>query len=92
MDIIEIINKKKDKKELSAEELQFFVDGVCSGLIKDYQTTSLLMAICLNGLSNKETYNLTMFVESKKWIEMLCAFSSSVSESCCFSVFCFDKK
>ena len=71
MDIIEIINKKKDKKELSAEELQFFVDGVCSGLIKDYQTTSLLMAICLNGLSDKETYNLTMsMAKSGKMLDL----------------------
>lgn len=60
MDILEIIEKKKNKKVLSKQEIQYFVDGVCSGQIKDYQTTSLLMAICLNGLNFEETFNLTM--------------------------------
>jgi pyrimidine-nucleoside phosphorylase len=60
MDIVEIINKKKNGKILTANEIQFFVDGVCSGKIKDYQTTSLLMAICLNGMTDEETYCLTM--------------------------------
>lgn len=60
MDILEIIDKKKNGVELSKQEIQFFVDGVCSGLIKDYQTTSFLMAVCLKGMSFNETFNLTM--------------------------------
>lgn len=60
MDILNIIEKKKNGQELSKKEIQFFVDGVCSGLIKDYQTTSLLMAVCLKGMTFDETFNLTM--------------------------------
>ncbi len=60
MDIIELINKKKNGEKLSQQELQFFVDGVCDGKIKDYQTSSFLMAIFLKGIDFDETYNLTM--------------------------------
>ena len=60
MDIIEIINKKRFGKKLSKEELEFFIAGICSGKIKDYQATSLLMAICINDIDFDETYNLTM--------------------------------
>ncbi len=59
MTIVEIINKKKTKKELTKKEIDFFVKGYCDGSIKDYQASSLLMAIRLNGMSEKETFNLT---------------------------------
>ena len=59
MTIVEIINKKKTKKELTKKEIEFFVKGYCDGSIKDYQASSLLMAIRLNGMSEKETFNLT---------------------------------
>lgn len=73
MDILSIIEKKKNKKVLTKKEIQFFVDGVCSGLIKDFQTTSLLMAICLNGLNFDETYNLTMsMAHSGKVLDLTC--------------------
>ena len=60
MNILSIIEKKKLGKKLTSNEIQFFVDGVVNGKIKDYQTTSLLMAICLNDIDFDETYNLTM--------------------------------
>ena len=60
MDIIELINKKKNGEKLSQKEIQFFIDGVCSGEIKDYQTSSFLMAIFLKGLDFDEIYNLTI--------------------------------
>lgn len=60
MDILDIIQKKRNAKKLSQEEIQFFVDGLCSGKIRDYQATSLMMAICFNGLDFDETYNLTI--------------------------------
>ena len=59
MTIVEIINKKKNKKELTKKEIYYFVNGYCDGSIKDYQASSLLMAIRLNGMSEKETFNLT---------------------------------
>ena len=60
MNILDIIEKKKNGQKLSKTEIDFFVDGVCKGYIKDYQTTSLRMAICLNDIDFDETYHLTM--------------------------------
>ncbi len=59
MNIIELINKKKNKEVLTKDELKFIVDGYLSGDIKDYQMSSLLMAICINGMEDVETYNFT---------------------------------
>lgn len=60
MNINEIIKKKRDQKELSKEEIDFFIKGYSSGDVPDYQASSLLMAIYLNGMSEREIYNLTM--------------------------------
>ena len=59
MSIVEIINKKKNKKALSKKEIYYFIEGYCNETIKDYQASSLLMAIRLNGMNEKETYYLT---------------------------------
>lgn len=59
MDIIEIITKKKKGKSLSQEEIEFFVKGFCGGNIADYQASALLMAICIKGMDEEETYLLT---------------------------------
>jgi len=59
MTIVEIINKKKNKKELTKKEIDFFIEGYCNDTIKDYQASSLLMAIRLNGMNEKETFYLT---------------------------------
>ena len=45
MNIIDIINKKRKKEELSDEEIKYIIDGYLSESIKDYQMSSLLMAI-----------------------------------------------
>ncbi|WP_291649232.1 pyrimidine-nucleoside phosphorylase [Clostridium sp.] len=60
MRAFDIIAKKRDKKELSKEEIEFFVEGYTKGEVTDYQTSALLMAIYLNGFSKEETVNLTM--------------------------------
>lgn len=59
MNIVDIIIKKRDKKELSEEEIKFFIDEYCNENIKDYQASSLLMSCFLNGLNDNETYYLT---------------------------------
>ncbi len=59
MNIIDIIDKKRKNIELSKEEIQFFIDGIINNTIKDYQTSALLMAITINGMSDSETINLT---------------------------------
>lgn len=59
MNAVEIIEKKRDKKSLTEEEISFFVNGVCSGAIPDYQISALLMAIYLNGMEDAEISVLT---------------------------------
>lgn len=60
MNILDIIAKKRDKKELNKEEIDFFVDGYTNGNVTDYQAAALIMAIYLNGMSNEEITNLTL--------------------------------
>jgi pyrimidine-nucleoside phosphorylase len=64
MNIIDIIEKKKTKRSLTQDEIGFFVRGVVSGEIADYQTAALLMAICLNGMDESETFYLTDAMKS----------------------------
>lgn len=60
MNILEIISKKRDKKELTKEEIEYFVQNYTNGNIADYQASSLIMAIFLNGMTKQETTNLTL--------------------------------
>lgn len=60
MTLYEIITKKKHNAELSAEEIEWVVAGFCRGDIPDYQMSALLMAVCFNSLSDRETADLTM--------------------------------
>lgn len=59
MRIYDIIEKKRDGKELSCGEIKFFIDEYCSGNILDYQAAALLMAIFINGMNSVETAHLT---------------------------------
>ena len=54
-----IIEKKKDGKALSDEEIKWFINKNISRKIPDYQMSALLMAICINGMNSKETAALT---------------------------------
>jgi pyrimidine-nucleoside phosphorylase len=60
MRMIDIIIKKRDKKELLPEEIEYFIQGYTKGDIPDYQASALAMAILLNGMSLRETKELTM--------------------------------
>ena len=63
--ILDIINKKRLGKELSFKELDYFFNGYLNGEIADYQMSSLLMAICINGMTDEEIYALTkIFIDS----------------------------
>lgn len=60
MRAVDIIIKKRDKQELSKEEIAFFVAGIASGSIPDYQAAAWAMAVLLNGMTPQETTDLTL--------------------------------
>jgi len=60
MNINEIIKAKRDQKELTTEEINFFIHEYSIGNIPDYQASSLLMAIYLNGMSEQEILDMTV--------------------------------
>lgn len=60
MRAVDIIIKKRDKEELSSEEINFFIQGFARGEIPDYQTSAWAMAVLLNGMTPRETADLTM--------------------------------
>ena len=60
MNILDIIEKKRDKKELSKEEINYFISEYTNGNIADYQMAALIMAIYLNGMTKQETTDLTL--------------------------------
>lgn len=71
MNIIEIIEKKKNKKKLNFKEIDFFVQNYSQNKIPDYQISSLLMAIVINGMDLDEATNLTKsMIASGKTIDL----------------------
>ena len=68
--ILDIINKKRLGEELTYKELDTFFNGYLEGTIPDYQMSSLLMAICINGMSDEEIFALTkIFIDSGDVLE-----------------------
>ena len=63
MRMYDVIAKKRDGGELSRDEIAFFIHGYVSGEIPDYQASALAMAICLRGMTARETAWLTMEME-----------------------------
>lgn len=69
--ITDILNKKRLGKELSYHELDEFFNGYLDGKVKDYQMSSLLMAICINGMTEEETFSLTkIFIDSGDTLDL----------------------
>lgn len=59
MRYVDLINKKRQAKEHTKEEIQHIITGVTAGDMPDYQLAAWLMAVCLNGMSLDETAYLT---------------------------------
>jgi pyrimidine-nucleoside phosphorylase len=57
---VDIIIKKRDKGELTLAEIEYFIKSFISGEVTDYQASALLMAIVLNGMTPRETTDLTL--------------------------------
>ncbi len=60
MNIIDIIAKKRDSKELETDEINYFIAEYTKNRIEDYQAAALIMAIYINGMTYRETKDLTM--------------------------------
>ena len=56
---VDIIVRKRNREELTSEEIHQFVSGYCNGDIPDYQMSSWLMAVYFNGMTPQETASLT---------------------------------
>lgn len=61
MRMVDIIQDKRNGKELSGEQIDFFIQGYTKGDIPDYQASALLMAVYFKGMTQKET---AMFTQS----------------------------
>ena len=78
MNILDIIANKRDKKELSKEEIDFFVKGYTNGEITDYQAAALIMAIYINGMNDEELFNLTFSMANSGEVLDLSEFGTNV--------------
>ena len=59
MNIIDVITKKRDGKDLSKADIDFFITAMMNEKIADYHVSALLMACYINGLTDDETFFLT---------------------------------
>ena len=63
MRMVDLIIKKRQGEALSREEIAFWIDGYVNGIIPDYQTSAMCMAILFRGMSEEEVINLTDLME-----------------------------
>ena len=59
MQIYELIKKKRNKGELTRDELSFLISGYVKGEVPDYQISAFLMSVYFNGMSDRETFDYT---------------------------------
>ncbi|MDD6207795.1 MAG: pyrimidine-nucleoside phosphorylase [Clostridiales bacterium] len=60
MRMVDLIDRKKNGKELTEEEIAYFIRGYVAGEIPDYQVSALLMAVCFQGMTSRELTQLTL--------------------------------
>lgn len=71
MNTLEIITKKKNNQELTEEEIHYMISEYVKENIQDYQMSAFLMAICINGMNEDETFYLTKeMLESGEVIDL----------------------
>lgn len=62
MRMVDIIERKKEGKKLTEEEISFFVKGIVDGSVPDYQASAFLMAVVFRGMDEEETSYLTKWM------------------------------
>ena len=71
MRTVDLIHRKRDGEELSADEIAFLVDGYTSGTIPDYQLSAFLMAVFFSGMTDREVSALTdRMVQSGETVDL----------------------
>ncbi|PYT14772.1 MAG: thymidine phosphorylase [Acidobacteria bacterium] len=71
MRTVDLIHRKRDGEELSAEEIAFLVDGYTGGTIPDYQMSAFLMAVFFSGMTDREVSALTeRMVQSGETVDL----------------------
>ena len=69
--MVDLIEKKQEKEELTAKEVRWMIDGFTSGEVPDYQMSAMLMAVFYNGMTKEELSEMTMaMVESGDQIDL----------------------
>ena len=71
INMVDVIQNKKNRLDLSRDELEYAFNGFLKGDIPDYQMSALLMAICINGMTERETLDLTdVFIKSGNTLDL----------------------
>jgi pyrimidine-nucleoside phosphorylase len=60
MRAVDIIRRKRDGGELTAQEIAFLIEGYCRGDVPDYQMSAFAMAVLFRGMTAEETAELTL--------------------------------
>ena len=80
MNILDITNKKMNKKELSKEELEYFVQNYTNGIITDEEAAELVRAIYSNNMTKEEITNLTIAMANSGEVLDLSEFGNVVDK------------
>ena len=78
MNILYIIAKKRDSKELTKQEIEYFVKEYTVGNITDYQAAALIMAIYIKGMNDREITDLTLAMAHSGEVLDLSCFGENV--------------